>query len=91
MMINIAQLRDEVDNLDSQILDLLSERMKLVEKIAQEKNKQDLPLIDKNREENMRKNWIEKSELLCLDFKSIQVIFDEILKMSKNIQNMMLK
>ena len=38
-MTTIDQLRNEVDAIDSKILDLLSERMKLIRKIAEQKKK----------------------------------------------------
>ena len=63
-MKTIDQLRDEVDAIDSKILDLLSERMELIRKIAEQKKEADLPVLDKKREEEIKKCWLSKEESL---------------------------
>ena len=90
-MVTINQLRDEVDILDSQIIYLLSKRMNIVKEIALQKKKTGYPLIDKKREEQMRKNWICKAQLFKMENKPIQTILNEVLIMSKKTQHKMIK
>ena len=85
-MKTIAQLREEVDSIDSKILDLLSERMKIVRKIAIQKKKTNLPVFDKKQEELVKKRWLLKAEALGLENKQIQSILEEILETSKETQ-----
>ena len=90
-MKTIFQLRDEVDAIDSKILDLLSERMKLIKKIAKQKKKTNLLILDKKREEEVNKSWLSKAESLELETRTVQSILEEVLKMSKDLQGTMIK
>jgi len=85
-METIDQLREEIDVVDNKILDLLSERMKIVRKIAIQKKKTNLPIFDKKQEELVKKRWFLKAESLGLENKQIQIILEEILEMSKETQ-----
>ena len=90
-MVTINQLRDEVDILDNQIIYLLAKRMKIIKEIALEKKKIGYPLIDKKREEQMKQNWLCKSQFFKIEDKPIQIIFNEILQMSKKTQHKLIK
>ena len=90
-MKTMDQLRDEIDTIDNMILNLLSERMKLVRKIAEQKKKTDLPVFDKKREEEVKKSWFSKAKSLEMENGPIQKILDEILKMSKELQRKLIK
>ena len=46
----IARLREQIDQIDDQIIDLLSERLRLSGKIGVIKDKINKPVIDKGRE-----------------------------------------
>lgn len=85
-MKTMDQLRDEVDAIDTKILDLLSKRMELVEKIAVQKKNSNLSIVDKKREEQVKQNWILKGRSLDLQNKQVQNILEEILEMSKEKQ-----
>ena len=90
-METIDPLRYEVDLLDDQILRLLSKRMDIIKQIALEKMNHKLPLFDENREEQMNENWINKAKVYDMDQNAIQKIFNEILRMSKETQDNMIK
>lgn len=90
-MIKINQLREEVDVLDKQILYLISKRMKLVKEIGIQKKKNGVPLTDKQRERYMRKSWMTKAQSLDIEKQPIKIILKEVLKMSKDAQNKMIK
>ena len=47
---NITRLREQIDQIDEQIIDLLSERLRLTRKIGVIKDKINKPVIDKDRE-----------------------------------------
>ena len=51
----INEHRKKIDEIDSQIISLLEERENLVEKIKEIKLKQNIPLEDKEREEQILK------------------------------------
>ena len=90
-MIKINQLREEVDVLDSQILYLISKRMKLVKELALQKRKTGFPLVDKKREKQMINIWMTKAKYLDIEKKSVQHILKEILEMSKEAQSKTIK
>ena len=82
----LYKLRDKVDAIDTEILDLLSKRMEIVEKISVQKKITNLPIVDKKREEQVKRNWTSKAKSLDLQNKQVQNILEEILEMSKENQ-----
>ncbi len=46
----LNELRQQINHIDSQLLSLLNERLQMVEKIAQYKTKNALPILDPQRE-----------------------------------------
>lgn len=88
-MKNISQLREEVDTIDRTLLKLLSKRMKLVQKIAEQKKKSGMPILDKAREAQLKGQWKAKANELGI--KSAPRILEEVLDMSKKIQTKVMK
>lgn len=85
-MKNIDQLREEIEMIDSKILDLISERLKLARKIGIQKKNNNVKIFDKNQEDAVKKRWSVKAESLGLENKQIQKILDQILEISKETQ-----
>ena len=50
---NIQDARKEIDNIDTQIVKLYEKRMNLAGVIGEEKIKQNLPIEDKSREQQL--------------------------------------
>ena len=90
-METIDKLRCEVDRIDDQILQLLSDRIETINRIAYEKEQHNLPLVDKKREDKMKECWMNKAKKLHMNQSSIQNIFYEIVKMSKESQQRIIK
>lgn len=59
---DLTQLRDSIDDIDSQIIKLFEARMEASSKIAKYKKENNLPIFNKSREEEVIKNNIEKLE-----------------------------
>ena len=55
-MKEIKQFREKLDEIDIEILELLMERMDIVKRIGLIKKRQNLSIIDKNREEEVYDN-----------------------------------
>lgn len=49
-MDELLKLRDKIDSVDENILELLSERMELVKKVGEYKKKNNKTIVDKKRE-----------------------------------------
>jgi len=90
-MNNLKILRKEIDRIDNEILDLLSRRLKIVKNISTVKKKSDKQIFDQFREDEVKKNWFSKAELLDMESRNILRILDEVLKMSKETQLKMIK
>ena len=81
----LEDFREELDSLDSKMLELYQQRINIVKEIAQVKKESNLPIFDKKREEEI----INKS-LKNIDDENLKAMYKEfielILKQSKEIQ-----
>jgi len=82
----LEELRKQVDALDSEIIRLISERMKVTREIGQKKKEAGTPIEDKNRE----KIVLERARNLALEMglnpEDIKRIYQRILTASKEVQ-----
>lgn len=90
-MSEINQLRKEVNRIDKRTLELLAERLELAKKIAEKKQSSGLPVIDREREEQLKEMWEVKVKELGLEVKHISSIFEEVLNMSRQTQRNVMK
>ena len=65
----LKQLRDKIDELDNQIIELLEKRFKVTNKISTYKKGNNINVEDKNREQNILKKT--KSDKVKLTFQKI--------------------
>ncbi len=86
-MKEIRRLRSKLDEIDMEILELLTERMDIAKKIGLIKKRQNLPIIDKNREKEVYDNAVKFALKHDLDNIQIESIFREIMLLSKKVQN----
>lgn len=81
----LAQLRNEIDQLDSQIALLLVSRYELVQEVGKRKSAHHIPVLDPEREQNIIKKVRSKAkDDDCANF--IQKIFEQIFKASRDKQ-----
>ncbi|PIN91521.1 hypothetical protein COU61_02235 [Candidatus Pacearchaeota archaeon CG10_big_fil_rev_8_21_14_0_10_35_13] len=83
---SLEKLREEVDEIDKKVLELLSKRKKVVEQIGKIKQEKHLVINDKNREDELIKNVIKKGQTLGLEGKYLRKLYKEIIKYSKKVQ-----
>ena len=83
---SLEKLREEVDEIDKKVLELLSKRKKVVEQIGKIKQEKHLVINDKNREDELIKNVIKKGQTLGLEEKYLRRLYKEIIKYSKKVQ-----
>ena len=79
----IDELRKAIDELDEEILNLLSKRKDFVRKVAKLKENLGLPVFDKRREEEILKSISNRAKQLGLDVHSVSNIFGAIFQGSK--------
>ena len=83
---DLKQLRQDIDDLDNQILRLLNQRMRLVEEIAALKNKAGRDAMDLDREQAIFRRLASQNEG-PLAWGAVKKIFGEILAASRDIQS----
>ncbi len=84
---NLEEYRKEIDNIDNQILELLAERNKEVEKVKLFKEKHWMEKIQKWRWEELLKEKIQKWKELGIDEWEVIEIWETIHKYSLKKQN----
>ena len=79
-------LRRKIDEIDSQILQLLNERLEISKKIGTIKKKLKIPIGDPRREDEVYSHVIQKASELRLDTSKIKGIYHEIIAMCTDAQ-----
>ncbi len=79
--------RKEIDKIDNQILKLLANRLELCRKIGEFKKMNDLPVQNKERENEAVKERIKKFKELGFDDEEfVQELFGLIMKKARQVQ-----
>lgn len=89
-MKNLETLREEIDVIDKQIVTLLEKRMKVVEGVAQYKERNHVPVLDTSREADVlhkNKKYVENREYITF----VEDVFKTIMESSKEFQREYLK
>ena len=84
-LLQMEPLRDEIDSIDKQIIELLSKRFKISEKIASIKKEKNLPLLDPTREKHILEKIKSKDPIIQEELREVyRAIFAE----SKKVQRL---
>ncbi len=86
---DIAEARNEIDKIDSELVKLFEKRMKLSAEIAEEKKRKNLPVSDKKREEEIIKKIGEKSTEETKKY--TENLYRKIFELSKDYQKELMK
>lgn len=76
---NLSKYRDEIDNLDKRLLDILSKRFSVTKKVGQYKAKNNFPVKDLAREKEMFARRAELAKKYSLETEMISKIFRAII------------
>lgn len=74
----LENVRNDIDVVNRQILELLLQRAKLVQNVAEIKLKHNLPALQPGRYDSMLKGLLEQAKKQGLDEQMIEEIFDAI-------------
>ncbi len=85
-MEDIMRLREKIDDVDQQILELLNERTKLCAAIGVAKKRQGLPIRDRSRENELYNNIDRKAAEMKLDSVHVKEIYRHIVGMCTSVQ-----
>lgn len=82
----ITSLRQQIESIDEQMIRLLAERQEKVRTIGTIKKAETLPIYDPKRELSLRQKRRELCKKFQLDPLRVEVIFEQILTLSKDTQ-----
>ena len=83
----IEQLRKQIDEIDNKILQLIEQRMKIAEDVAKCKNKNNMPITDSNRENEILEKLAGKTKYPGL----VESVWKALISQSKSIQKEVMK
>jgi chorismate mutase/prephenate dehydratase len=74
--------RRKLDEIDSKIMDLLKERLKIAKGIGEEKKKEGKPIRDRSREEDVKKKWIKLATERGIRAELIEEMAETVMRMA---------
>ncbi len=77
-MKKLKDFRKSIDNIDEAMIYLLSERMRIVQKVGKYKRARNMPALDSKRWNDVLKSKIRKAEKLGLDTKFVIEVYELI-------------
>jgi chorismate mutase len=83
---DLQTLRKRIDEIDIQILEMLSERVAVCRKIGEHKKQQGLPIRDINREKEVYSKVKDIAVKFQLKPAQIELLYCEIVNMCSDIQ-----
>ena len=86
-MEQIDELREKIDVVDEQVLELLKQRVEICKTIGLLKRKSNLAIQDSLRENYVYKTVKQKAAKLGLNSKKIDEIYHQIVNMCSAVQN----
>ena len=84
-IMDIASLREEIDQVDEKILTLLEQRARLAAEIGKKKLENNLSVVSTERESEIIQRLVRKNNSR-LTGQDIESIFKEIIKSCRNVQ-----
>lgn len=78
----LGELRDEIDRLDDRIGELVSERVRVAERVAQVKTREGTDLVDENREEDVKSHYENLFERNDLDGENGRDLTERLIEIS---------
>ena len=82
-MNKLFELQSKIDEINSQILNLIIKRNQIVKKIGEYKKQKNLPIFDSRRERDIHKKVEISAKKKGLDRRFVGKLFDLILTQSK--------
>lgn len=86
-MQELEALREEIDQIDNDLLAMLAKRQKVVVKVGEYKHKNDIQVFDGKREEYLYKFHKKLSAKYNLSFSFIEKLFALIMEESRRTQS----
>lgn len=85
-MSNMKELREQMEEIDEEIIDLISTRMEIADELAKAKKNAGQKFWDEDKEHEVVKRYYELCEEVSLSEEEARMIAEVILKISKERQ-----
>lgn len=79
-------MRSKIEEIDEKIMELIAERMDIAILIANIKERDGLPITDKNQEKKVMQRVSENAEIFGMDKEGVEKIFQMLIELNKNKQ-----
>ena len=83
----LEKMRQQINNLDDELLELLAQRMKIADKIGEYKKNSSVVILQTNRWNEILERSLQKGDKLNLSEEFIRLLFDAVHMESINHQN----
>ncbi len=85
----LETVRNEISQIDEELLRLMARRMELASRVLEEKRKRDMPISDDRQNELVLKRAMERATELNVDPAGVKEIFSILIRMSIDRQHEM--
>ncbi|WP_089824361.1 chorismate mutase [Halogranum amylolyticum] len=80
---NLDELREEIEDIDREIVELIARRTYVADTVAQVKEEQDLPTTDESQEDRVMERAGENAERFEVDANLVKAIFRLLIELNK--------
>jgi chorismate mutase, archaeal type len=84
--LSLDELRDEIEEIDAEIVESIARRTYVVESIAEVKEERGMEIQDPEREQIVLERVAERAEALDVDPEDVREVFELLMDMSKKEQ-----
>jgi len=83
---NTTELREQIESIDEEIIDLIATRMEIADELAKAKRESSQEYWDKNKEQEVISRYLELCEEVSLSGGEARMIAEVLLRISKDRQ-----
>ncbi|WP_458188693.1 chorismate mutase [Haladaptatus sp. NG-WS-4] len=79
----LAELREEIESIDREIVELIARRTYVAETVAQVKEAEDIPTTDESQEQRVMDRAGENAEQFDVDSNLVKAVFRLLIELNK--------
>jgi chorismate mutase len=80
---SLDELREEIESIDREIVELIAQRTYVAESVAQVKRENDIPTTDEGQEEAVMERAGENAERFDVDSNLVKAVFRLLIELNK--------
>lgn len=80
---DLDELREEIETIDRDIVELIAQRTYVAESVAAVKRERDIPTVDEQQEERVMERAAENAEMFDVDANLVKAIFRLLIELNK--------